>query len=102
MSVEAMEQVEDQLVKELCKRNGWEYGSNEDYDNAVRDVKWFLSQPEILIKDPDQSLPPAMYEAMHPIYRSIADALTAIKVLRKENWVKVIPKDKQGGKQNVS
>lgn len=41
-----IEEVEEQLVRRLCERNGWEYGSG-DCDLAVRDVKWFLSQPEI-------------------------------------------------------
>jgi len=41
-----IEELERQLTERLCQRNGWEYGSG-DYDLAVQDVKWFLSQPEI-------------------------------------------------------
>jgi hypothetical protein len=37
------EQIEDRLVRELCRRNGWELG-NADYDLAVTDVKWFINQ----------------------------------------------------------
>lgn len=37
------EELENTLVEALCKRNNWEVGDNEDYDIAVRDVKWFLS-----------------------------------------------------------
>ncbi len=37
--------LENELIIELCARNGWDYGkASEDYDNAVRDVKWFLFQ----------------------------------------------------------
>ena len=38
------DKIEDQLVKALCERNGWEYGDNEEYDIAVEDVKWFIKQ----------------------------------------------------------
>lgn len=98
MAAETMEQVEDRLVRKLCSRNGWEYGDNEDYDNAVRDVKWFLSQPEILVKDPDQMLPPNPYGAARN--QEIFHRATSEFV--KENWVKVIPKGKKGGEQNGS
>ena len=40
-----VEKLENLLVERLCRRNGWEHP--EDCDNAVRDVKWFLAQPEI-------------------------------------------------------
>lgn len=88
MAIEAMEQVEDQLVRRLCERNGWEYSGNEDYDTAVKDVKWYLSQPEILIKDPNQMLPPNPYGATRnqEVFRR------AISGFVKENWVKVVPK----------
>jgi len=49
------EAVERTLTERLCERNGWEYGSG-DYDIAVSDVKWFLSQPELsvlFLKTPD-------------------------------------------------
>ena len=34
---------EDKLVRLYCEHNGWEYGDNEDYDNAVETVKWFMA-----------------------------------------------------------
>ena len=45
MSNEAVENI---LVERYCQRNGWEYSSNEDYDNAVRDIKWFMEQSKQL------------------------------------------------------
>ena len=50
MEAKDIEELEDLLVIRLCQRNGWEYGGNEDYDTAVSEVKWFLSQPEISFK----------------------------------------------------
>ena len=41
-----MDKIEEVLTRRLCEKNGWEYGS-EDYDIAVTEIKWFMSQPEI-------------------------------------------------------
>ena len=88
MAAETMEHIEDQLVRRLCERNGWEYGDNEDREIASRDVKWFLSQPEILIRDPDQRLPANPYGAA----RNQEVFHRAVSELKEENWVKALLK----------
>lgn len=44
------DELESALVEQYCERNGWEVGDNEDYDNAVRDVKWFLAKAKPIIE----------------------------------------------------
>jgi hypothetical protein len=45
------------LIERLCARNGWDVQS-EDYDLAVKDVAWFLSQPEIIELLPPENADP--------------------------------------------
>jgi len=62
------EELENLLVERLCRRNGWEHP--EDCDNAVRDVKWFLSQPEIFGAGEQQGIEKVVKwveEHTHPI-----------------------------------
>ena len=57
---ETLEGLEATLVERYMQRNGWEFPSGnmgcEDYDAAVEDVKWFLSNLEELgyRKPPDR------------------------------------------------
>ncbi|KKN72647.1 hypothetical protein LCGC14_0408890 [marine sediment metagenome] len=48
------EEKENKLVEMLCARNGWDFPSGnadcEDYDTAVRDVKWFIKNYSQLAK----------------------------------------------------
>ena len=59
---EAREGLEATLVERYMQRNGWEFPSGnmdcEDYDAAVKDVKWFMSNLEELgyRKPPDRPL----------------------------------------------
>ena len=82
---EVMEQVKKTIIQDV---QGYLVGKSEDFKKTLAEdiAKSILSIPEILIKDPDQSLPSNPYGArtnQEVYHRAISD-------FKKENWVKVL------------